>query len=262
VFRILHADVDTVPSTFELSIDDVVVGHAQAFPPADCPSTPLEVAITDPSVLALVDPERCTTFTVALPNLQQKVRLGWVQVEIDTATGPMELCAFDGTADNPHPRCDARRLCDRPGASTKTITVHAGLNCETCGNGAIEAGEECDDGNTDDGDGCSATCELEDLDGDGVLDVQDACLGTAVPESVPTRERAHGRYAIMTGSRTADGTVLFDGSNGAVFTTGDTAGCSCEQILAAMGKTGDEQRYGCTGDTMRSWIKKVRIASR
>jgi cysteine-rich repeat protein len=33
------------------------------------------------------------------------------------------------------------------------------LACPGCGNGAIEAGETCDDGNTVDGDGCSATCE-------------------------------------------------------------------------------------------------------
>jgi cysteine-rich repeat protein len=30
-----------------------------------------------------------------------------------------------------------------------------------CGNGALEAGEECDDGNLVDGDGCSASCSLE-----------------------------------------------------------------------------------------------------
>ena len=30
-----------------------------------------------------------------------------------------------------------------------------------CGDGAFAPGEECDDGNTDDGDGCSATCTIE-----------------------------------------------------------------------------------------------------
>jgi cysteine-rich repeat protein len=30
-----------------------------------------------------------------------------------------------------------------------------------CGNGKLEAGEECDDGNTVSGDGCSCTCTIE-----------------------------------------------------------------------------------------------------
>jgi cysteine-rich repeat protein len=30
-----------------------------------------------------------------------------------------------------------------------------------CGNGSVEAGEQCDDGNTTGGDGCSATCRIE-----------------------------------------------------------------------------------------------------
>jgi cysteine-rich repeat protein len=30
-----------------------------------------------------------------------------------------------------------------------------------CGNGVVNGGEECDDGNTSDGDGCSASCQLE-----------------------------------------------------------------------------------------------------
>jgi cysteine-rich repeat protein len=30
-----------------------------------------------------------------------------------------------------------------------------------CGNGVVEAGEQCDDGNTNNGDGCSSTCQIE-----------------------------------------------------------------------------------------------------
>ena len=30
-----------------------------------------------------------------------------------------------------------------------------------CGNGDLDSGEECDDGNTTDGDGCSSTCQIE-----------------------------------------------------------------------------------------------------
>lgn len=53
----------------------------------------------------------------------------------------------------------------------------------TCGNGLMEIGEDCDDGNDIDGDGCSAICQLEaqirpcsdklDNDGDGFFDSYD-----------------------------------------------------------------------------------------
>lgn len=36
-----------------------------------------------------------------------------------------------------------------------------GGNTAVCGNNAVEAGEQCDDGNTTAGDGCSATCQSE-----------------------------------------------------------------------------------------------------
>jgi len=48
-----------------------------------------------------------------------------------------------------------------------------------CGNGELEEGEECDDGNTIDGDGCSSTCmieeELEPVCGNGVLEQGEEC---------------------------------------------------------------------------------------
>src|SRR5690606_3456954 len=48
-----------------------------------------------------------------------------------------------------------------------------------CGNGRFEPenpnGEQCDDGNNIDGDGCSATCELEAFCGDGVVGPGEEC---------------------------------------------------------------------------------------
>ncbi len=48
---------------------------------------------------------------------------------------------------------------------------------ELCGNGAQDEGEQCDDGNTADGDGCSATCELESqgICGDGFRSPGEQC---------------------------------------------------------------------------------------
>lgn len=45
-----------------------------------------------------------------------------------------------------------------------------------CGNGVVEAGEACDDGNLADGDGCESSCQVgEVLCGNGVLDPGEAC---------------------------------------------------------------------------------------
>jgi cysteine-rich repeat protein len=44
-----------------------------------------------------------------------------------------------------------------------------------CGNGVLDPGEECDDGNVIDGDGCSSQCQLEPRCGDGTLDPGEEC---------------------------------------------------------------------------------------
>jgi cysteine-rich repeat protein len=44
-----------------------------------------------------------------------------------------------------------------------------------CGDGAVDAGEECDDGNAADGDGCSSTCRLPPRCGDRDLDPGEEC---------------------------------------------------------------------------------------
>jgi cysteine-rich repeat protein len=46
----------------------------------------------------------------------------------------------------------------------------------TCGNAALEGGEKCDDGNTMDGDGCSATCQLEPATHDTCANASDITL--------------------------------------------------------------------------------------
>lgn len=44
-----------------------------------------------------------------------------------------------------------------------------------CGNGTLEPGETCDDGNNDDGDGCRADCSAFEICGDGILDEGEQC---------------------------------------------------------------------------------------
>jgi cysteine-rich repeat protein len=64
---------------------------------------------------------------------------------------------------------------DQRGVSRlQTSRCDMGAYENACGNGTLDAGEECDDGNTNDGDCCSATCKREpgiDVDGNGNIDV-------------------------------------------------------------------------------------------
>jgi MYXO-CTERM domain-containing protein len=43
-----------------------------------------------------------------------------------------------------------------------------------CGDGILQAGEQCDDGNVEDGDGCRGNCSIEAC-GDGIADMGEAC---------------------------------------------------------------------------------------
>jgi len=56
-----------------------------------------------------------------------------------------------------------------------------------CGNGVLDSGEQCDDGNTVNNDGCSATCVVEpDTDNDGVVDAVDNCITSPNPNQLDT----------------------------------------------------------------------------
>src|SRR5690606_7838147 len=47
----------------------------------------------------------------------------------------------------------------------------------TCGDGTVDPGEQCDDNNNTNGDGCSSTCQIEisDTCGDGTIDTGEQC---------------------------------------------------------------------------------------
>ena len=67
-------------------------------------------------------------------------------------------------------------LCDEPTESWESCPQ----DCEspTCGDGTLDDGEECDDGNDDNGDGCDESC-LEEVCGDGSLEAEELCDGSA-----------------------------------------------------------------------------------
>lgn len=68
---------------------------------------------------------------------------------------------------DPTEQCDDGNNEDGDGCSADCKIEGEGA---ICGNGIWEAGEQCDDGNNVDGDGCSGTCEIEFVCGNGVCE--------------------------------------------------------------------------------------------
>ena len=80
----------------------------------------------------------------------------------------------------PRPRCGDGRV--DPGEVCDDGNTVSGDGCradckkiERCGDGILDTGEVCDDGNTASGDGCRADCEKIEVCGDGVLDAGEVC---------------------------------------------------------------------------------------
>lgn len=70
---------------------------------------------------------------------------------------PASVCG-NGTVDS-NEECDDGNTVDGDGCSA-TCTIEQVLT-PVCGNSTVEQGEQCDDGNTTNGDGCSSTCQTE-----------------------------------------------------------------------------------------------------
>jgi cysteine-rich repeat protein len=68
---------------------------------------------------------------------------------------------------------DAPEQCD-DGNTANGDGCDANCTLPVCGNGILDAGEQCDDGNTANGDSCEATCTLA-VCGNGILDAGEQC---------------------------------------------------------------------------------------
>ncbi len=71
---------------------------------------------------------------------------------------------------------DAGEECDNGSANSDTDPDACRTTCvnPSCGDGVVDAGEGCDDGNNVDGDGCEANCALISC-GDGTVDAGEEC---------------------------------------------------------------------------------------
>lgn len=108
---------------------------------------------------------------------------------------PHEECEFDAAgnafdrAGNPLPAGSCSTSCLLTG--TQACSDASGVGC--CGNGILEAGEQCDDGNAVAGDGCSAVC----------LNEGSAALGLTCGDGIVTHDSALGGETCDDGNRSS-----------------------------------------------------------
>lgn len=133
--------------------------------------------------------------------------------------------------------------------STGNFTLEVEVTNAVCGNGVGELPEECDDGNTVSGDGCSATCTFE---GGGVIG---ACPGQPFVLSGAAgavRKVGFSGNTLTQGTPTLDGTgVYYDGSNNTVYALkSDIDGSAHVELTAGFAKASVHARSECAdGDS-------------
>lgn len=98
----------------------------------------------------------------------------------------------------------------------------------------------------------------KDKDNDGVNDDADVCPGTVIPETLGN-DLGVNRFALMDIDFSFDTTASKGKGPGRSYTTEDTAGCSCTQIVGAQGLGKGHTKFGCSIEVMDSWVELVKL---
>jgi hypothetical protein len=93
-----------------------------------------------------------------------------------------------------------------------------------------------------------------DDDGDGVWNGDDLCADTRIPEGVPTMELGVNRWALVDRDGYFDTKLPAGDGPKRSYSIWDTAGCSCEQIIANMALGAGHTKFGCSISAMDAWI--------
>ncbi len=121
-----------------------------------------------------------------------------------------------------------------------------------CGDMMIGVGEQCDDGNTADGDGCDAMCKIEPVCGDGVLQPTEQCDDMNTTPADGCSATCQLESAVTEMEPNEDGNVFTGGSGitgndfGIVYPDMNTLFSSAVTIAASLDPAGDEDVFKFT----------------
>ena len=97
----------------------------------------------------------------------------------------------------------------------------------------------------------------KDKDGDGVNDDADVCPATVIPEMLQ-RDLGKNRFALTDSDFEFDTNASKGKGPRRSYSTLDTAGCSCTQIIDAQGLGNGHKKFGCSIGAMENWTRLMR----
>jgi cysteine-rich repeat protein len=150
---------------------------------------------------------------------------GGLPVSGSATTTVFVNCCGDGAVNQ------ASETCDPPGQPGGSNGNLCRSDCTVCGDGLVQTGEDCDDGNGVDDDGCDNDCTVSPFCGDGVVDAGrgETCDPPGQPSGQPNECRSDCTFCgdgVLDASEECD-----DGNN----TAGDGCSAECTNELQPIG---------------------------
>ena len=143
------------------------------------------ISINKPGPLSATDPvdiANANALKTAIAALGLTVKAGTNVLISGTPDTQHDHCTADTGINVPHPAglsaAKTLNIAARDGLGARMrsnqVTLICSPNTAVCGNGKVEVGEQCDDGNNVACDGCAPTCRLERC-GDGIVECSEQC---------------------------------------------------------------------------------------
>jgi cysteine-rich repeat protein len=170
----LAGNLFIVWSEYFYATNSVTPPQARAYDAHGAPLSPVVSLSTVPAFEFAVHPARLSDgrFAVLWRYITNTEDVLWANVVSVCPAGVSQCRSTDPTATRTptNTPLSAQPSFTTTASSTPTDTAPPA----PCGNGSLDSGEECDDGNTIDGDGCNADCERG-ICGNGRLDSNEQC---------------------------------------------------------------------------------------
>jgi len=140
-------------------------------------------------------------------------------------------------------------------AAITSYALVATLTPVVCGDNDVGLGEQCDDGNTASGDGCSATCQREAICGNSTLDAGEQCDdgNTANADGCSSTCQLEGSVSEVEPNEDGTPSVGGSGTNGNDFASANAhangAFTGSVVVVASVGAAGDEDVFEFTNSS-------------